>query len=128
MQPTIPDKLYFKIGEVGKLAQVPTHVLRYWETEFKGIKPKRASSKQRLYRRQDVELILRIKTLLHEQGYTIAGARKLIESGEDTSQVINQQVAPPTQHSPTAPSKTLQILGQLKRELMQLQSIINKVE
>lgn len=74
----IPDKLYFKIGEVSKLADVAPHVLRYWESEFSDIKPKRATSKQRLYRREDVELILVIKNLLHVQGYTIAGARKLI--------------------------------------------------
>ena len=74
----IPDKLYFKIGEVAKMAEVPTHVLRYWESEFSGIRPKRASSNQRLYRRQDVELILKIKVLLHHQGYTIAGARKVL--------------------------------------------------
>ena len=76
----IPDKLYFKIGEVSRLADVAPHVLRYWESEFRDIKPKRATSKQRLYRREDVELILIIKNLLHFQGYTIAGARKLINS------------------------------------------------
>ena len=83
MKTEIPDKLYFKIGEVAKMAEVPTHVLRYWESEFSGISPKRANSKQRLYKKQDVELILNIKVLLHEQGYTIAGARKLLESGAD---------------------------------------------
>ena len=88
---SIPDKLYFKIGEVAKMADVPTHVLRYWESEFSGIKPKRASSKQRLYRRQDVELILKIKTLLHEQGYTIAGARNLIQSGEEIPEPVKKQ-------------------------------------
>ncbi|MBW1637151.1 MAG: MerR family transcriptional regulator [Deltaproteobacteria bacterium] len=81
MKNNIPDKLYFKIGEVAKLADLPTHVLRYWETEFSDIRPKRANSKQRLYRRKDVELILQIKTLLHEQGYTIAGARKALKKG-----------------------------------------------
>jgi len=80
---TIPDKLYFKIGEVAKMADAPTHVLRYWESEFPSIKPKRANSKQRLYRREDVELILKVKILLHERGFTIAGARKLIASGQD---------------------------------------------
>ena len=84
MKNNIPDKLYFKIGEVAKLADVPTHVLRYWETEFSDIKPKRANSKQRLYRRKDVELILQIKTLLHGQGYTIAGARKALKGGGKT--------------------------------------------
>ena len=96
MQTKIPDKLYFKIGEVAKMADVPTHVLRYWESEFPGISPKRANSKQRLYKRQDVELILKIKILLHEQGYTIAGARKLLESGElpeQKPQKKNQSIA-----------------------------------
>jgi DNA-binding transcriptional MerR regulator len=81
MKNNIPDKLYFKIGEVAKLADVPTHVLRYWETEFPDIRPKRANSGQRLYRRKDVELILQIKALLHGQGYTIAGARKALKDG-----------------------------------------------
>ena len=79
----IPDKLYFKIGEVSKLARVAPHVIRYWESEFEQIKPKRATSNQRLYRREDVELILKIKILLHGKGYTIAGARKFIKSGEE---------------------------------------------
>ncbi len=120
MKLNIPDKLYFKIGEVGKLADVPTHVLRYWETEFKEIKPKRASSKQRLYRREDVELILKIKTLLHEQGYTIAGARKLIESGEDI----------PEHSGSNAPQNNdiafADALGTIKDELKQLQQFIRK--
>ncbi len=94
MKMTIPDKLYFKIGQVAKMADVPTHVLRYWESEFSGICPKRANSKQRLYRRQDVELILNIKSLLHEQGYTIAGARKLLESGEHAQALIVTKAKP----------------------------------
>ena len=67
MTSKIPDKLYFKIGEVSKLADVAPHVLRYWESEFSTIKPKRAGSKQRLYRRKDVELILTIKNLLQNK-------------------------------------------------------------
>ena len=74
----IPDRVYFRIGEVSNLVGVDPHVLRYWETEFKIIKPRRAKSKQRLYRRKDVENLLRIKTLLHDEGYTIAGARRLL--------------------------------------------------
>lgn len=79
----IPDKRYFKIGEVSKLAAVAPHVLRYWEREFSDIKPMRAHSRQRLYRRTDVELILVIKDLLHHQGYTISGAKKLIATTEN---------------------------------------------
>ena len=78
--PLIPDKIYFRIGEVSHLVGVDTHVLRYWETEFAIIKPFRGKSKQRLYRRQDVENLLRIKGLLHDEGYTISGARKFLKS------------------------------------------------
>lgn len=74
----IPDKLYFKIGEVTEISGVAAHVLRYWESEFKIIRPFRASSKQRLYRRIDVENILRIRKLLYDEGYTIPGARKYL--------------------------------------------------
>ena len=73
----IPDKLYFKIGEVCKITGIKQHALRYWETEFSVIRPQRASSKQRLYRRIDVENILKIKKLLREDGYSIAGVKKL---------------------------------------------------
>ena len=75
----IPDRVYFRIGEVSSLVGVDPHVLRYWESEFKIIKPRRAKSRQRLYRRKDVENLLRIKTLLHDEGYTIAGARRLLK-------------------------------------------------
>lgn len=85
MSPEIPDKLYFKIGEVAKLADVPPHVLRYWESEFTAIKPKRANSGQRLYKRADVELVLQLKIMLHEQGFTIAGAKNLLKSGKTVS-------------------------------------------
>lgn len=78
--PQIPDKIYFRIGEVSQLVGVDTHVLRYWESEFAIVKPFRGPSKQRLYRRQDVENLLRIKNLLHEEGYTISGARKYLRN------------------------------------------------
>ena len=116
MKITIPDKLYFKIGEVAKMADVPTHVLRYWESEFPGISPKRAKSKQRLYRRQDVELILDIKILLHEQGYTIAGAKKLLESGKKPVQAVTEPIPPKAKASTT--------LQTIKQELKELQNLL----
>jgi DNA-binding transcriptional MerR regulator len=116
MKTTIPDKLYFKIGEVAKMADVPTHVLRYWESEFSGINPKRANSKQRLYRRQDVELILNIKTLLHEQGYTIAGARKLMESRQTPTQ--------PEDDGKPVIAKVSNTLQTIKQELKELQHLL----
>lgn len=76
----IPDKLYFRIGDVSRLAAVKPYVLRYWETEFPAIAPKKSGTGQRLYRRKDVELILEIKHLLYEKRFTIEGARKAIES------------------------------------------------
>jgi DNA-binding transcriptional MerR regulator len=79
---SIPDKLYFKIGEVSKIADLPTHVLRFWETEFGRIKPKRSPSGQRLYRHQDVELILKIKNLLYVKKYTIRGASKRLRADD----------------------------------------------
>ncbi|HUV50533.1 MAG TPA: MerR family transcriptional regulator [Anaerolineae bacterium] len=79
-QKELPDKLYFKIGEVGELAELPTSVLRFWETEFTKIKPKRTSSGQRLYSKNDVELILKIKHLLHNKKYTIQGAKQHLKS------------------------------------------------
>jgi DNA-binding transcriptional MerR regulator len=72
----IPDKLYFKIGEVSKIASVPTHVLRFWETEFPRIRPRRTASGQRLYTRKEVELVLEIKALLYQRRFTIDGARQ----------------------------------------------------
>jgi|SRR5579863_7425305 DNA-binding transcriptional MerR regulator len=72
----IPEKLYFRIGEVSELCRLPPYVLRFWETEFPQIKPVKGSTGQRMYRRKDVENVLRIKTLLYEEGFTIAGARQ----------------------------------------------------
>ena len=81
----IPDKLYYKIGEVAKFTGIKTHVLRYWETEFSAIRPNKSRSNQRLYRKQDVELILHLKDLLYNQGFTIAGARKKLREKPATA-------------------------------------------
>jgi len=117
MQSEIPDKLYFKIGEVSKLAGVAPHVLRYWESEFDDIKPRRANSNQRMYKRDDVELILKIKTLLHDQGYTISGARHYLAAHKDIKQ------------TPTVPADQKKFgswLHLIKKELIQLQMILQK--
>jgi len=81
----IPDKFYFKIGEVSDIAGVAPYVLRFWETEFKQIKPKRTDAGQRLYRKQDVVLILRIKHLLYHRKFTIEGARQHLKKKPDTA-------------------------------------------
>lgn len=76
----IPEKIYFKIGEVCELLDVQAHVLRYWETEFPMLSPQKNKSGQRSYRRRDVEMALRIKQLLYKEMFTIAGARKKLQS------------------------------------------------
>jgi len=108
----IPDKLYFKIGEVSKLACVAPHVLRYWESEFKEIQPKRANSNQRLYRREDVDIVLLIKMLLHEQGYTLIGAKKFLA---DKNKLIGfeKDVSTPN------------CLGTIKEELLAVKKMLN---
>jgi len=72
----IPEKIYFRIGEVSELAKLPTYVLRFWETEFSQLKPMKSSTGQRMYRRKDVEHVMQIRKLLYEDGFTIAGARE----------------------------------------------------
>jgi DNA-binding transcriptional MerR regulator len=77
--PSIPDRLYFKIGDVARICGVETYVLRFWETEFPQLKPNKSGTGQRLYRRRDVELALEIKRLVHGEGYTLSGARQAME-------------------------------------------------
>ena len=81
----IPDKLYFRIGEVSTLCRLPAYVLRFWETEFPHLKPVKSGTGQRMYRRKDVETVLRIKKLLYEEGFTIAGARQQLRVEATTS-------------------------------------------
>ncbi len=78
--PPIPDKLFFRIGEVSQLVGVEPYVLRYWESEFTGLSPKKSSTGQRMFRRKDVEMLLSIKELLYDKKFTIEGARKALKS------------------------------------------------
>ena len=76
----IPDKLYFRIGEVSRLCGLPSYVLRFWETEFNQLKPTKSGTGQRMYRKIDVENVLRVKKLLYDEGFTIAGARQHLKA------------------------------------------------
>lgn len=78
----IPDKPYFKIGEVAALAGVAPSVLRFWETEFRALKPEKTRTNQRVYTRKHAELVLRIRDLLYDRGFTIAGARQKLRQGD----------------------------------------------
>jgi DNA-binding transcriptional MerR regulator len=94
--PAIPDRLYFKIGDVARICSEKAYVLRFWETQFPQLKPNKSGTGQRLYRRRDVELLLRIKQLVHEEGYTIAGARLALEQAPRAKTAASQE----TQHDP----------------------------
>jgi len=87
--PISSERLYYRIGEVSRLTGLKPHVLRYWESEFKVIKPYKGGSLQRLYRKKDLDLILKIKKLLYEDGFTIAGAKKKIR---DLERAANKQM------------------------------------
>ena len=100
--PAIPDRLYFKIGDVARICGVETYVLRFWETQFPQLKPNKSGTGQRLYRRRDVELALRIKTLFHIEGYTLAGARQALQQPQDPGALPQPVALPePPQDSPS---------------------------
>jgi DNA-binding transcriptional MerR regulator len=111
----VPDKLYFRIGEVAALSKLPAYVLRFWETEFPQIKPSKGSTGQRMYRRRDVENVLHIKRLLYEEGYTIAGAREKLKA--EAKPKSGQAVLPLIK---TPPTDRMKRLRQEMRELLQM--------
>jgi DNA-binding transcriptional MerR regulator len=110
--PVIPDKLYFRIGEVARLCRLPAYVLRFWETEFPMLKPVKSSTGQRMYRQRDVENVLRIKQLLYEEGFTIAGARQHLR--QETKPAKQQAGLPfPRKDSPQSLKKVRQGLQEI---------------
>ena len=109
--PRIPDKQYFRIGEVARIAGVETYVLRFWETEFPTLRPRKSKSNQRTYSRRDVGLVLRIRDLLYEEGYTIPGARRQLHRGQG--------------EAPEIPARTRAALEQIRN---QVQEILRLVE
>lgn len=117
----IPDKLYFRIGDVAKLCEVPAYVLRFWESEFPQLKPNKGGTGQRLYRRRDVEMAMRIKTLLYDEGYTIAGAKQVFK--------VEQRHKEPVLALgiDTGPAKEdLQKLRRLRKEMQDLLTVLSK--
>jgi DNA-binding transcriptional MerR regulator len=112
VDPRIPDKQYFRIGEVAKIAGVETYVLRFWETEFTSLRPSKTRSNRRQYSRKDVEHVLRIRDLLYEEGFTIAGARRqLRKAGGEPSEV---------------PARTRQMIEQLRNEVQELLQLVSE--
>ncbi len=113
----IPDKLYFRIGEVASLCHLPAYVLRFWESEFPQLKPVKSSTGQRMYRKRDVESVLRIKQLLYEQGFTISGARQQLRSEIKSDKAQPAIPFPASQSSPE-----LQHIRRGLREILDLLS------
>ena len=112
----IPDKLYFRIGEVASLCRLPAYVLRFWETEFPQLKPVKSSTGQRMYRKRDVENVLRIKQLLYDQGFTISGARQQLRSE------IKSDKGQSTIPFPTQSAAEIRYIRQELREILNLLS------
>ena len=140
----IPNKLFFKIGEVCEITDTQPYVLRYWESEFPALAPAKNSSGQRIYRRKDIETVLRIKQLLYEEGFTIAGAKKRLEAemsgrGPTPVSMANEPAAvaaPPTSPveeplplvaaPPSSDDKTRAVLGELRSQLRELLTLLDK--
>lgn len=135
MDVQIPEKLYFKIGEVVSLTGIKAHVLRYWETEFKTIRPTKSRSNQRLYRKQDIEQILQLQELLYNQGYTIAGARRLLRSrkspkgSEPNKKSVTQPSSVEVEDQMTLPlpsAVNLQLINEIRCDIKRLKASLEK--
>src|SRR6185503_2496913 len=114
-------KLYYRIGEVSEIVGVQPHVLRYWETEFRTIRPQKSSKGQRVYSRRDVEKLLRVKDLLKNQGFTIAGARKRLS---EPAPEPEPELAPEPEPEPVEPDSSAKnmrrVLLGLRQDLMRM--------
>lgn len=125
--PVIPDKLYFRIGEAARLCGVEAYVLRFWEKEFPQLHPTKGGTGQRLYRRRDVELALRIKQLVHREGYTIAGARQqLANEIKENRRKPQPELIPISNGKSTAKPSQVEIrIQRLRMELRDLQKMLS---
>ena len=126
MDRPIPNKLFFKIGEVCEITDTQPYVLRYWESEFTALAPAKNSSGQRIYRRRDIETVLRIKQLLYEEGFTIAGAKKRLEAEMSTR--ADTPAAPGETGSDGAggDAKTRAALKEVKDQLREILTLLDR--
>jgi DNA-binding transcriptional MerR regulator len=130
MERQIPNKLFFKIGEVCEITDTQPYVLRYWESEFAALAPAKNSSGQRIYRRRDIETVLRIKQLLYEEGFTIAGAKKRLEA-EMGGRVETPQPPPPAAAAATSgdesgEERTRAALVEVREQLREMLTLLNR--
>ncbi len=113
----LPDKLFYKIGEVSKITGVESYVLRYWETEFPFLRPRKNKSGQRVYIKKDLEMILQLKKMLYQERYTIEGVRK--KFGESTQKVSEPKAVPVTQLKDSqSPANTLEFVKKRLRDIL----------
>ena len=127
MDRSIPNKLFFKIGEVCEITDTQPYVLRYWESEFPALAPAKNSSGQRIYRRRDIETVLRIKQLLYEEGFTIAGAKKRLETelaGRGTTPV--SQAAAVVESENAAEDPTKRALAEVRDTLREILTLLER--
>jgi DNA-binding transcriptional MerR regulator len=127
MDKPIPNKLFFKIGEVCEITDTQPYVLRYWESEFPALAPAKNSSGQRIYRRRDIETVLRIKQLLYEEGFTIAGAKKRLETemaGRGTTP--QSQAAAVVQSEESADDPTRKALQEVRETLREILTLLER--
>jgi DNA-binding transcriptional MerR regulator len=122
--PVIPDRLYFKIGDVAQICAVETYVLRFWETQFPQLKPNKSGTGQRLYRKREVELALEIKRLVHEEGYTIAGARLALENGHRRAKAA-ATISASSQQAAAHPDSQNAAILRVKSELREIVAMLN---
>lgn len=121
--PSIPNRLYFKIGDVARICDVETYVLRFWETQFPQLKPNKSGTGQRLYRRRDVETALEIKCLVHGKGYTLSGARQALEQGHRRATPKSHLAAAAGSPSQTADS-VASAIGRARAELREIAGLL----
>jgi DNA-binding transcriptional MerR regulator len=122
----IPNKLFFKIGEVCEITETQPYVLRYWESEFPALAPAKNSSGQRIYRRRDIETVLRIKELLYEEGFTIAGAKKRLEAEQAGKPVTPQSMAAETPPAPESGDKGRDALVEVREGLRAILTLLDR--
>ena len=120
-----PVKLYYRIGEVSEIVGVEPHVLRYWETEFRSIRPQKSRKGQRIYSRRDVEKLLRVKDLLYNHGFTIAGARKRLRDPHEKTAAAPASAAVHEAPAARAPVEVRAALLDIRREIADMLSELN---
>lgn len=136
MESQIPNKLFFKIGEVCEITDTQPYVLRYWESEFTALAPAKNSSGQRIYRRRDIETVMRIKQLLYDEGFTIAGAKKRLEAeqaGRTSTPQTDAARAPtpptvsrsPTPNSAAADERGRALLLEVREQLRAILTLLD---